>query len=344
MSSLGYALKNHYDDSIKRLVSEKCFDNIFSIGILYPEQVSSFFGYEIPLLSEEGLSDFLVCIHKSSEFKRFCESISSELVRTNFDEETILGFTAFSSYWNEMSNSNTNKIVNIWFEHDQSDLQASRFKPNFFFAPHRNSHILEIVAIADQAFYLLFKKQVPKEAYRLLLNLKLNLTASGWISQIGRMEARSESGLRLFIQDLGKFEIAPFIKRIGYAHFDNNQLKSLIDICYSYTDQVDLNVDLFESIGDQLGIECYFDRTEKALDFLQHLSENGLCTEVKYRDLSFHLAALNFTDHSHQHFFSHFKINFNPFGQVSAKAYLGYAANDLAPKIIKTRALNPLKQ
>ena len=114
-----------------------------------------------------------------------------------------------------------------------------------------------------------------------------------------------------------------------------------MDTCYQLADAVELDIDITSQVNDQIGLECYFDTTERALLFLDFLVEKKLCVAEKYSLLRQHLLQIK-PDQSTSliHSFSHFKLGFHPTHGLAAKVYMGYVAQHMAAKIIRTKPMN----
>jgi hypothetical protein len=195
-----------------------------------------------------------------------------------------------------------------------------------------------LIAASETILRTISEKRVPKKTLIHLLHCLCEVPGDGWISQIGRMFARGEDSLRLFIQQIPRNDITVYLDKVGYAYTSEYRLNLLLRDCYEHADQVDLDIDITDVTADTIGIECGFNEMERVLDFLDRLFLNGFCTKEKHDALNTYLSGLrlNYTGELYP-FFSHFKMVYHPLKPVKTKAYLGYADKKSASKIIRTK-------
>ena len=339
-TSLASVLMEHYIPSLQKLVPLHAFRDIIRLTQHFPCEFSSFVGYEIQLSKNEPAPDFLFCVHDYEIFKKVICKEDNNLLDDLFDSPIINRLKQFALLWEDETSGLKEKINNIWFEFDHADLLRHHPKPNFFFGPKLNSNMLEVVLTTQQVFRVLYDKEVSPATLRLFLESFRHLNGKGFISQIGMMNARNDEHLRLFIQQIPYDDILPFLKRIGFRHSENNTLSWLLNECRSISKHTDLDIDILEKPGENIGLEFYFGSIEYALAFLDKLMEFEACTRENHKNLKEHLQCITpDKNKSFQHFFSHFKVVFKPETGFVSKAYLGYASNDRASQIIKTKPI-----
>lgn len=340
-ATISSLLKDFYTPQLKGLIAPDCFHKIANFTERFPENLSPFFGYEIQLGNNNNQADFLFCISSPVHFRNFVNSEAINGSVQNFDSETFTGLDNFSLFWSDEGRNSKNPINNIWFEFDYEEMEKKRPKACFFFGPKINLNHLEVLLLTEKVFSKIFNKQVKKETLKKLLEINRFLGKQSFISQIGMMNSRNDESLRLFVQGKSKNWIIPFLEQMNYRHVGNADLISILKSCSQLSSNVDLDIDITDEMGENLGIECYFNTTEKAVDFLKMLVENKLATAEKGRFLKNYIDSLE-SDKSKnfQAFLSHFKIGFKPGQGLIAKAYFGYVAQNLASEIIKTKPVN----
>ncbi len=202
---------------------------------------------------------------------------------------------------------------------------------------------MEVVLASRQIVELLSPDGLHPDTFRFLITCMTQFEGKGWVAQIGRMLARQENKLRLFIQQIPRYGILPYLRRLAYPHVDHPALISQLECCYALADTVDLDIDITDRIGSQLGLECYFNTTEKALLFLDYLAEQGLCVPQKYPLLRAHLLQVRLLpDQQLLHGFSHIKLGFHPEKGFISKVYLGYVDREIASYVVRTQPLTDL--
>ena len=248
------------------------------------------------------------------------------------------GILNFSKAWYEAKNFSFKTLINIWFEYDFDSIEKKNLQPNLFYAPQQGSHALSIVSASETIFKTLSEETIAKETLIHLLFCINEIPPGGWVSQVGKMFARGENSLRIFIQQIPKNGIKNYLEKIGYAYASDQNFNLLLNNCYALADQVDLDIDVTQITGDTIGLECSFNEMQTALHFLEHLFLNGFCTKEKYTALNKYLNTLNINDVTEFcPFLSHFKLVYHPLKPVKTKAYLGFADKHAASKIIRTK-------
>ena len=335
------AIRAQYTPSLADLIPAETIQILERITQYVPQQITSLWGYELPLYKSEKLSDFLVCLHQPNKLWQAFESDTS--LRQIIAEPLYGRLRTLAHRWTDDIDKVGQLISNMWLEYDYETLPTDPLRPNFFFGPKSDRHFLEVVWASRQIFELLSSEGLPEGTYRFLVTCISQLGDEGWVAQIGRMLARRENSLRLFIQQLPPNGIVPYLTRLAYPHIDNPTLREQLERCYELADTVDLDIDITNQIGDQLGFECYFNTTEKALLFLDHLAQRGLCVSEKYQPLRTHLLQIRLLpDQKLLHGFSHIKLGFHPARGFVSKVYLGYVERDIASYVVRTKPLSDL--
>jgi len=337
-ATISSLLKDFYVPELEGLIGIKCFTKIAKFTHRFPENLSPFFGYEIQLGTNNNQADFLFCISDPVEVRNYVDSEKSGFTGNSFDTETINGLDNFSEYWNAACAQSENQINNIWFEFDYNEIEKERPKACFFFGPKLNVNQLEVLLLTERVFGEIFDKNVGANTLKKLLEIVQALEKGTFISQIGMMNSRNDENLRLFIQGKKENWIKPFLQKLNYAHINNPEFITILEACNQIAENVDLDIDISTKLGDNIGLECYFNTAEKALSFLDYLEKNKLAISEKCTLLKNYIVCLApDKTKSYQAFFSHFKIVFKPGLGFNSKAYFGYTTTRLAPELIRTR-------
>jgi len=337
--SLADVISTRLTPSLERLIPPEITQRLAILTRHLPSVITSLWGYELPVSRQEVFSDFLVCLHQAA--------LCSEAFQATVGLEKVIAEPYYNRFqdlvtrWADPGDRVGRVISNIWLEYDYDGLTEEPLVPNFFFGPKAPFHLLEVVLAARQIFDLLSPEGMPKGTYPFLIRCMSLLRPEGRVTQIGQMLARHENRLRLFIQHLPAHAILPYLRKLDYPHADNPLVADQIDHCYQLADRVELDIDIADRIGDQIGLECYFDTTEKALTFLADLVRRGLCVPQKYQYLRDHLLQLRHTPHDPLvPFFSHVKLGFHPKKGFATKVYMGYVDEAIAPSVIQTQPIH----
>lgn len=340
LATISSALMDFYVPQLEGLIGFECFNKIASFTQRFPADLSPIFGYEIQLGRNDDEADLLLCIADPKLLAKYVNSEISQNLAFNFDSETLIGLNNFSIFWTNKSYESTNAINNIWLEFDYKEIEKQQPKTCFFFGPKISLNYLDALLLTEKVFYKIFNKKVGKETLKKLLEIYSALDKQSFISQIGMMNSRNDENLRLFIQGKSKNWIVPFLQQMNYAHCENASLISMFDFCTQNATKVDLDIDISSEMGENLGIECYFNSTEKALAFLEILVKKGLATTQKSLLLRNYMINIKRDKtKTFQPAFSHFKIGFKPGIGFKSKAYFGLVSQTVAPKVIQTKPL-----
>ena len=325
--------------TLKSLLPEVKSQNLYSLMESIPLGISSLWGFEIPLYKEDLLSDFLICIHNPHIFGSSLDGV--EAWRRIVDEPYYTRLRQLTQFWAEPDSRIGKVISNFWFEYDYAGMGAGILTPNFFFGPGSHCHSFETLWATRYMFDILHPQGLSNGVFRSLVQCMSMLSGGGKITQIGQMVARKENRLRIFIQQIPADGILPFLRRMEYRHVAHPDLVEQVKWCYQLSDSVDLDLDLADTLGESIGLECYFNSLQKASLFLDNLFERGLCAANKYQNLHHHLHAIpTHADSLFEHGFSHFKLGFHPEKGLVAKAYLGYVASSNVKETVGTNSFN----
>ena len=287
---------------------------------VFPSSITSFYGYEISLGKDDDLPDLLLCIHKPKELLNLINEHQPLFEKNNNFFERL---QKFAFQWNHQKQR---QVSNVWLEYDFEEMVGGNYVPNFFIGPAKNLHPMEVLLVVNELFHT---SRTEKEAYRNLLTCYRNLPKGAWISQIGRMAAREESNLRLFIQDLPKGSIPEFLDAINYTGVLNEKMFSWLDLVNQVGNKVDLDLDVSSEVAAKMGVEVYCNTMEGASKLLRELFKQGYCTESKFEKLSNHFSLISISrNQKRHHFLSHFKLVYDGVNAFAAKVYLGFVEDD----------------
>lgn len=337
-SVISSVLEKFYTDELEKLIDIESFSKITGFTNRFTKNLSPFFGYELHLGTQNSDADFLCCISNPKYFGEYVKAEIQSKSGSKFDKAILNGLENFSRFWLESNKSSIQQINNIWFEFDYAEIEKKRPKACFFFGPKLSLNKLEVVLLTENVFQQIFQKKVEPVTLKTLLRIYGVLGKEQIISQIGMMNSRGDNSLRLFIQGNGKSWILPFLSALDYPFIKRHDFISQLDECLNLASVVDLDIDIYERIGNKTGFECYFKTTEEALGFLENITNKGLVIPQKAKKLRDYLLTIK-TNKSNlfQPFLSHFKLVYHPSNGFYAKAYIGYVNHKQLSNIIQTK-------
>ena len=334
------------------LVSPQSLNDIATLAAPLPGAISSFFGFECPLSTPTGEADFLVCCTRAEGHSR---------VLAGGDPDTQLPAAlraapawqrveGFCRQWETPDSALAEGILNLWLEFDITSTAQALSLPSVFFgtqAPAPGAPAVDQLPLLRRALEVLAAGQRPAVTDAALTQFFAALPAGAHVFQVGAMWSRPGAGLRLCLRGIDRRQMVDTLLRLGWPG-DPAPLQALLDELSAFAGHFDLNVDLGESLGPKVGIECYFPTDGGQQDGLQragdYLVNKGLCTPEKAQGLvrycGFSLqgnhagvwpaelsalasAAGGGALSSFHRFVHHLKIVYQAGLGLSAKAYLG---------------------
>ncbi|MEM6321608.1 MAG: hypothetical protein AAF960_28370 [Bacteroidota bacterium] len=321
-----------------------------------PEKLTSFFGFECPLHTNQPVADFLLCVF-ADEYGR--DILSGKTGTDNIpadwlSDEVWRKVHRFAQAWNTPTNELFYKADNIWLEFDIIDQEGQKIpQPSFFFAPYHQQEKkflkgAESQAIVRQGLQLVRGKSYSAATSNNIDLLYKHLPKEAYVFQVGSMLARKEDTYRICIRDITIESIPVFLTQVGWIG-DMDALKTTLQILGSLVDRIDLDLDVGTTIGSKIGLECYQlshrTYTNRWEQFLVFLEKQKLCVPAKRKSLLAYRGVIhpgmvglqNWPSHLQQllglfqgKYYSlfvknihHVKVNFEHYRLTKAKAYLG---------------------
>lgn len=288
------------------LIQPTALQRINKIAHQLPEQLTSFFGFECRLGNPKPTADFLLCIFKNKYGQQILANPhtgKNQLPKAWLNHPTWKNIINFAQNWAAETHPLFQKMDNVWLEFDIEEEKVDTIPiPSFFFAPY------------DAAKKVFLKKQASVDT--ILMGLKIikagdldnvveqslkkviqALPAKAYVFQVGTMLSRPIQTYRVCIRDISASAMPIYLKKIGWEG-DFKNLCKLLQTLYTFVDRVDVDIDVNESVGTKIGLECYLElnleREKRWQFFLAYLRNNNLCTTDKKNALS------NFTGIVHQ--------------------------------------------
>ncbi len=266
----------------------------------FPAQLMRCFDLECRLGSNPSPTDLLFCVTRSEREMLAADAaflLQNSAVRAQLLWQHI---RSFIQYWADPTSQLHDKVIMLWFEFDLPTgagdmVQSSLSAPGFFFGskefpPQCIGDGIQQTNRADSWVYdtalpLLSGSALPREIETNLRRVSANLPDGAHIYQIGIFYARAVPHLRVCITAIQPEIILPYLRSIGYSA-DLSGLEAVISeispLC-----QIHLDIDVSETIGPKVGLECTQDRSrndlldEKNAHLLSLLHHYDLCTPEK---------------------------------------------------------------
>ena len=339
----------------EKLINEAAFRNISEVAEKLPEKLTTYFGFECPLGVEDPISDFLLRISaKPYGRDTLCGQLFRSSLPSNWHQHLAWKkLDRFAQVWNNPNSKLYHEADDLWLEFDiDSNTGTTVPVPSFFFGiptPEENPEIQnQQTGIIQLGLETLHSKALEPSVLRILNSIDQCMPKGAYVFQVGTMISRPEHIYRLCIMMDEITQAVPFLKEIGW----NGNLEALersIQRIIPYVDYIALDIDVTDTIGPKIGLECYMEESEEALEkwqqFLGWLQSENLCTVEKadsllsYPKLLAHgivpkekwaphhlqmskIIGRNYGSFYH-HKINHIKIDFKDLDFFQAKAYLG---------------------
>ncbi len=289
----------YYLESIRNflpasLIDKTGYTRAMAVAAQIPKYLSTFWGFEVRLGTDEALADILFSVKKDSEGQRL-------ITETSFPSGHLQGDTGsawkklhdFAGLWSLTGHPLHELVHNVWLEFDASDSgtypDASRViaHPNLFFGPDNDRMDKTALAgIMHEALNILAPDGTMVDE---TLSFIESLPPDADLFQVGLMLPRPTDAIRVCVKAIPPDRISSWLAGIKW-NGDPAALDRLIETITGITSDLAVDLDLAHGgIADRIGLECYMDwmaddtvQWSKFLDAIDHLN---LCQPSKREGL-----------------------------------------------------------
>ena len=335
------------------IVSDDNFNEIQQISRLFPNNLTTFLGFETRLAETSNRADFAFAISGIGNDRDILKDL---FINKNFRQ--FLEYSEWqqiSNFANEWSNKESelnDKIQCFWLEFDMPEKAPTSPLPSVFFGPskiakNKSKGKDPYKWITDLAIPLLKGQKTSKKISDLINDSISKMPDNGTIFQIGTMLSRKINAIRIHINKLRPDQIVPYLKDIG-LNYDTSELEKYLKEFEELADRFVVSFDITENgIGDKIGIELSFisndfNNIERWGKLLDYLVEKNMCLPekkealIKYSSVeeetvingaimrpiaSATLYENDLTKSNVVRYINHIKIVYKPGKQIIAKAY-----------------------
>jgi hypothetical protein len=302
----------------------KCFTN--TLLCQFEGNSSVFWGYEVKLKASDIPPDFLVCIDSARKL-----NVLQTLEKPFFEAVHWHKLKNFLKVWQQSSSVIGKDVSNIWLEFDQKQMYNGIYSPSLFLAPSPLYRGADLAKLAKEAFEPIIEKSLSIELLKNCIKAYDSLPINAWIPQFGMMLPRTTERLRMYIQNMDASQTASYLETMGWQH-DVQKVQNIINALLTFCKKVDLDINLGETIGDTIGLECYFSLNDfegmiKMADYFlnqEFAVKSQVASLLKYIEQMQEATLKGALGNEYLH---HFKITYSPFGSVEAKVYLAIKKN-----------------
>lgn len=359
---------NRYIDLIKPYLPATLIDDthlgyIRQVAAFFPSQITTFFGFECPLIIDTPKSDFLICIRNKEIGQKLLagDLHKVQLPQQILDDLIWQRLQDFVRLWRDANSFIADTVFNMWLEFDVDSHPISVPIPSFFMGVKgipNESH--DYQWLHEIAFKSVLGRTLSSGVRDNLEGCFAALPAKAEVFQIGFMLSRGREDVRVCIAQISPENILTYLESIDWLYRDN--LEPLITELSALIDQIFLHIDVSDKIAPKIGLECYFEEDNAPQNdprwqaFLGYLVDKGLCTSGKKEGLLNWAGETVFKEdnetlpeHIRQTFqllgsrvecrlcrgVHHVKINFQPFVPPQVKVYLSVHYHFLTAKMFE---------
>jgi hypothetical protein len=278
------------------LISPSAFSAISSVARVLPSPLAyNTFGFECRLGEELPRADFLVLATAACGRDSLAGLHPTSTLPTSLMADPVWRRVRdFSAYWAEPSSPLFHAVDNIWLEFDIDGPVPDLPIPSVFFglmtnvqtdATHESS-VDKYRATVETAIRLLSGSESQPRMLETLSRCFRALSSDEPVFQVGLMLSRGASAVRLCIRLRSVERIVEYLAEVGWPG-DEAGLRNVLDPLARSVDRVLLDIDVGETVGAKIGLECYFDgnrqpgREPRWDALLNSLVLQGLCTADK---------------------------------------------------------------
>lgn len=277
---------------IDALISPESLKAVEQIAAKFPGTITDSFGFECRLGELAPEADFAIGIYPQTGGRQLLveQTLEDFTPKAQQDYQIWSNILAFTQLWSNATSIYHEVIDNLWLEFDYPPPGSESVAPSIFLgftqAAQVRLHLSEMEHVDDpgyrwmpEAIEQLRQYPLPKSVGNMLTRLLRSLPPTAKIFQIGVMLSRPEDSIRLCIQGIPLDQLAPFLASLdwhGSIEMLNRLIEDLPDV-----DRINLNLDLSDQLSDKIGIECYFQKLNQEIAFVDWLVQSNLCIAEK---------------------------------------------------------------
>jgi hypothetical protein len=337
----------------KGLISKSNYYKIKNITKNFSGGISSFYGFESKLDSNDSKSDYLFAVSSKNGERDKLKYVLSNLPNKIIENDEWKKIKKFVDCWTDPTSILHDKILGLWFEFDTSEIDDINQIPSLFFQTkfkkrNKSNYIKDNLWIINQAIPILSGAKVKINVKSKFIEIIKKLPEKSSIFHVAYMLSRENNDIRIVINEIIPDQIVPYLKSIGWNKNDF-ELEKIVNKIKKYSNCIRLHISINSKLNQKIGLECFISPNEyynlnQWNEFLDFLIEKGWCkTELKNPLLNFaginiedkfdefnfndYMPSVKLSDNYYQkalvRYISHVKLIYEPINKVKVKAYTG---------------------
>ena len=275
------------------LISPSAFSAIDSVARVLPSTLAyNTFGFECRLGEALPRADFLVLATASCGRDSLAgHHPTSTLPAPLMADPVWRRVRDFATHWAAPSSPLYRAVDNVWLEFDIDGPVPEVPVPSVFFGlmndartgathePDVDRHL----ATVGTVIRLLSGDEPPPRMLEALSRCFRTLLPEEQVFQVGLMLSRGAGAVRLCIRLRSVERIVEYLAGVGWPG-DEAALREVLNSLSRSVDRVLLDIDVGETVGAKVGLECYFNENRQPRreprwgEFLDSLVRQDLCT------------------------------------------------------------------
>lgn len=272
------------------LFDEEGYAHLATIAQMFPEELTTFWGFECRLGEPEAKADILFETKKQSRGLSLLAGHTPSSLDTFCEQwPTWQSLRTFAKHWADPDHLFYNSIRNIWLEFDAAAVASSTQvaevirQPCIFFGPEAKAHEKDqLLSVVLDALAALGETNLGRSSLQPFIAA---LPDGAQLFQVGLMLARVNPGMRVCVNKLIPEEIPEWLSKLNWSG-DTQTLERLLQKITPLlnTMAVDLNL-LKDRPAEKIGLECYMDwlvdDSKQWIPLLDFIEELNLCLPQK---------------------------------------------------------------
>ncbi len=339
-----------------KLISNRNLSEIKKLAGNLTEGLTSFFGFESRLESDQPRADYLLAISSQQGEKEALYNLfeKKDSLDISLDKKEWKNIKYFTKSWLDPESVLYDNILGVWLEFDTANPQVSSDIPSVFLQINplridKPEDVDKCLWVTRSAIPKLTGSSVSKELEKLFIKTLVNLPDKASVFHVASMLSRNTEGLRLVIKRMDPDKIVSYLKSLGWKD-EKNGLENLLQEIKKYVTTIRLHINLTDKIDPKVGLECFispnkYHDVDGWDNFLDYLVQKGLCkqkirdslinfqgVELENTNSEFNLNSYmpsvkisdgNFVNKAVVRYISHVKLTYKPKEKIEAKAYTG---------------------
>ena len=244
------------------LISPDCISEIAAVARHLPAGMSEIAGFECRLGAAAARADFLVCTRAVDGERESLAGAGPADPRPNGSpDDPWSRVRRFAAEWASPGSPLHERVWSVWLEFDVAERSAPLPVPNVFVGPARplagsTAGDAGHAWVWATALPALRGADLPPAIRRGLADCLAALPVGAGVFHVGLMLARPLDAVRVCVVGLDPAAMPEYLGRVGWGG-PRGELEGVLERFGRLADRIGLDIDVGETVGPRVGLECY---------------------------------------------------------------------------------------